>query len=120
MLYFFTHLRTLRNHLTLPDCENSLSPHSLPIGTFHQETSLCLSNRNSILMMLIYVNIVNPLVMGFQLQICQIVCFSWSILIKFHIHLQTSSCKTQMLLLKKNNILHEFRLFCNRLIWVYI
>ena len=40
--------------------------------------------------------------MGLQMQICWILCFSWLILIKFCVHLQMSSIKTQMLLLEKN------------------
>ena len=34
--------------------------------------------------------------MGFQMQIGSILCFSWSILVKFCIHLRMSSRKTQM------------------------
>ena len=36
--------------------------------------------------------------MGFQMQICLILRFSWSILVKCCVHLQMSSSKTQMLL----------------------
>ena len=40
--------------------------------------------------------------MGFQKQMCSILRFPWSILVKFCVHLETSSSKTQMLLLEKN------------------
>ena len=39
--------------------------------------------------------------MGFQMQICSILRFSWSILEKCCVHLRMSSSKTQMLLLEK-------------------
>ena len=51
--------------------------------------------------------------MGFQMQICSILRFSWSILVKCCVHLRTSSSKTQMLLLEKN-IFHKYWLFCYR------
>ena len=38
--------------------------------------------------------------MGFQMQICSILRFSWSILEKCCVHLRMSSSKTQMLLLE--------------------
>ena len=34
--------------------------------------------------------------MGFQIQILSILCFSWSFLVKFCVHLRTSSSKSQM------------------------
>ena len=40
--------------------------------------------------------------MGFQMQICSILRFSWSILEKCCVHLQMSSSKTQMLLYSTN------------------
>ena len=43
-------------------------------------------------------------------QICSILCFFWSILAKFCVHLLTSSSKTQMLLQEKNTFL-EYWLF---------
>ena len=45
------------------------------------------------------------------MQICLILRFSWSILVKCCVHLWTSSSKTQMLLLEKN-IFHKYWLFC--------
>ena len=56
--------------------------------------------------------------MEFQMQICSILRFSWSILVKCCVHLQTSSSKTLRLLLEKN-IFHKYWLFCYRFI-VYI
>jgi len=52
----------------------------------------------------------NLVVMGFQMQICLILYFSWSILIKFCVYLQMGSSKTQMLLLEKN-MFHKYWLF---------
>ena len=53
----------------------------------------------------------NPVVMGFQMQICSILRFSWSILEKCCVHLRMSSSKTQVLLLEKT-IFHTYWLFC--------
>ena len=39
----------------------------------------------------INVHIMNPVVMGFQMQICSILCFSWSMLVKFCVYLRTNS-----------------------------
>ena len=58
-------------------------------GTFREEECLRLSDRNSILMTWINVYIINPVVMGFQMQICSILHFSWSILVKCCVHLWT-------------------------------
>ena len=80
-------------------------------GTFREEERLRLSDRNSILMTYINVYIINPVVMGFQMQICSILHFSWSILEKCCVHLWMSSSKTQMLLLEKT-IFHKYWLFC--------
>ena len=41
--------------------------------------------------------------MGFQMQICLILCFSSLILVSCWVNLATSSSKTQMFLLKKTN-----------------
>ena len=49
--------------------------------------------------------------MGFHNQICSILRFSWSILLKCGVYLRTSSSKNQMLLLEKN-MFHQFWLFC--------
>ena len=76
-------------------------------GTFREEERLRLSDRNSILMTYINVYIINPVVMGFQMQICSILHFSWSILVKCCVHLRMSSSKTQMLLLEKT-IFHKY------------
>ena len=76
-------------------------------GTFREEERLRLSDRNSILMTYINVYIINPVVMGFQMQICSILRFSWSILEKCCVHLRMSSSKTQMLLLEKT-IFHKY------------
>ena len=43
--------------------------------------------------------------------ICSILCFSWSILEKYCVHLQMSSSKTQMLLLEKT-IFHKINIDC--------
>ena len=53
--------------------------------------------------------------MGFQMQFCSILRFSWSILEKCCDYLQMSSSKTQMLLLEKT-IFHKYCLFCERFI----
>ena len=58
---------------------------------------------------------INLVVMGFQMQICLILCLFWSILVKFCIHLWMSSSKTQTLLLAKN-IFYEYLLFRYRFI----
>ena len=76
-------------------------------GTFREEERLRLSDRNSILMTYINVYIINPVVMGFQMQICSILHFFWSILEKCCVHLRMSSSKTQMLLLEKT-IFHKY------------
>ena len=59
----------------------------------------------------INVNIINLVVMGFQMQICSILRFSWLILVKCCVYLLTSSSKTQRLLLEKT-IFHKYWLFC--------
>ena len=79
-------------------------------GTFREEERLRLSDRNSILMTYINVYMINPVVMGFQMQICSILCFSWSILVKCSVPLRMSASKTQMLLEK--TIFHKYWLFC--------
>ena len=84
-------------------------------GTFREEEPLRLNDRNSILMTKINVYIINPVVMGFQMQICSILRFSWSILVKCCVHLRMSSSKTQMLPLEKT-IFHKYWLFCYRFI----
>ena len=58
---------------------------------------------------------INPLVLGFQMQISSILHFSWSILVKCCVHLRTSSSKTLMLLVEKN-IFYKYWLFCYRFI----
>ena len=80
-------------------------------GMFCKEERLWLSDRNSILMTWINVYTINPVIMGFQMQICSILHFSWSILVKCCVHLRMSSSKTQMLLLEKT-IFHKYWLFC--------
>ena len=51
--------------------------------------------------------LINPVVMGFQMQIYSILRFSWSILVKCCVHLRTSSSKTQMLVVEKT-IFHKY------------
>ena len=80
----------------------SVSPRSSPLGTFRAEERLRLSDRNSILMTQTNVYIINPVVMGFQIQICRILRVFWSILVKCRVHLRTSSSKTQTLCLEKS------------------
>ena len=80
-------------------------------GKFHEEEHPRLSSRNSILMMSINVNIINLVVIGLEMQICSILCFSWSILVKCCVHLRMSSSKTQMLPLEKTRF-HKYWLFC--------
>ena len=41
------------------------------------------------------------------MQICLILCFSWSILVKFCVYLRTSSSRTQMRLLEKDILLYS-------------
>ena len=50
--------------------------------------------------------------MGFQMQICSILRFSWSILEKCCVHLQMSSSKTPKMLLLEETIFHKYGLFC--------
>ena len=71
---------------------------SSPLGTFREEERLRLSDGNSIRMTQINVYIINSVVMGFHMQICSILHFSWSILVKCCVHLRTSFSKIQMLL----------------------
>ena len=54
--------------------KTSVSPRSSPPGTFREQEHLRLSSRNSILMMQSNVYIINPVVLGFQIQICPILC----------------------------------------------
>ena len=51
--------------------------------------------------------------MGFQMQICLILRFSWSIMVKFYVPLRTSSTKTQMLFAKRNMLWCNFILGLN-------
>ena len=51
--------------------------------------------------------LINPVVMGFQMQIYSILRFSWSILVKCCVHLRTNSSKTQMPVLEKT-IFHKY------------
>ena len=83
------------------------------LGTFREEERLRLRGRNSILMTQINVYIINPVVMGFQIQICPILHVFWSILVKFWVYLPTSSSKTQTLPLEKS-IFHKYWLFCSK------
>ena len=87
--------------------KTSVSPRSSPLGTFRKDERLRLSGRNSILMTQSNVYIINPVVMGFQLQICPILGVVWSILVSCCVHLPTSSSKTQMLLTEKT-IFHKY------------
>ena len=52
-------------------------------GRFRKEERLRLSDRNSILMTYINIYMINLVVVGFQMQICSILRFFWSILVKF-------------------------------------
>ena len=81
-------------------CENIRfsSARSSPMGTFRAEERLRLSGRNSILMTQTNVYIINPVVMGFQIQICPILRVFWSIWVKCCFHLPTCFSKTKMLL----------------------
>ena len=56
-------------------------------GTFREEERLRLSGRNSKLMTQTSVYIMNPVVVGFQIQICPILRVFWSILVKCCVHL---------------------------------
>ena len=49
--------------------------------------------------------------MGFQMQICSILHFSWSISVKCCLHLRTSSSKIQMLLLFDLFFTYSLRLY---------
>ena len=96
----------------------SLRKHPFLLALRHWERfvrrNVCdLAGRNSVLMTQINVYIINPVVMGFQIQICPILRVFWSILVKCCVHLPTSSSKTQMLLLE-NSIFHKYWLFCSR------
>ena len=84
-----------------------------PLGTFHQERCLSLSDRNSILMTKINDYIIKPVNPHRAPNvICLILCFSRSILVNFCVLLRTSSSEAQMLILKRN-IFHEYWLFCD-------
>ena len=87
--------------------KTSVSPRSSLLGTFREDERLRLSGRNSILMTQSNVYIINPVVMGFQIQICPILGVIWSILVNCCVHLPTSSSKTQMLLTEKT-IFHKY------------
>ena len=87
--------------------KTSVSPHSSPLGTFRKDERLRLRGRNSILMTQPNVYKINPVVMGFQIQICPILGVIWSILVNCCVHLPTSSSKTQMLLTEKT-IFHKY------------
>ena len=93
--------------------KTSISPRSSPPGTFREEERLRLSSRNSILMMQTNVYIINPVVMGFQIQICPILRAFWSILVKCCVHLPTSSSKTLDYFVTDSSRLHlTFVAFC--------
>ena len=87
-------------------CEN-IRFSSLFAATFREEERLRLSGRNYILMTQTNVYIINPVVMGFQIQICPVLRVFWSILVKCCVYLPTSSSKTQVLLLEKT-IFHKY------------
>ena len=55
----------------------------------------------------INVHIINLVDVGFNMQICSILFFSSSILVKFCVYLRTSSGRTQMLLLEKDILLYS-------------
>ena len=93
--------------------KRSVCPRSSPLGTFRAEERLRFSDRNSILMTQITVYIINPIVMGFQIQICPLLRVFLSILVKFCAHLPTSFSKTQTLYLEKS-IFHKYWLYCSR------
>ena len=57
--------------------------------------------------------------MGFQMEICLILRFSWSILEKCGVHLRMSSSKTQMLFLEKT-IFHKILTVLLEIHGVYI
>ena len=76
-------------------------PYSTRTGTFREEERLRLSGRNSMLVTQTDVLIINRVAMGFQIQICPILCVLWSILVKCCVLLPTSSSKTQILLQEK-------------------
>ena len=84
----------------------SLRKHPFLLALRHWERfakkRLRLSGRNSVLMTQINVYIINPVVMGFQIQICTVLRVFWSILVNFCVHLSTSSSRTQILLLEKS------------------
>ena len=88
-------------------CENIRFSSLFVARDVRVEERLRLSSRNSILMTQINVYIINPVVMGFQIKICPILCVFWSILVKCCVHLPKSSSKTQILLLEKT-IFHKY------------
>ena len=87
--------------------KTSVSPRSSPPRTFREEERRRLSRRNSMLMTQTDFLIINRVVMGFQIQICPILCVLWSILVKCCVLLPTSSSKTQMRLQEKT-IFHKY------------
>ena len=78
-------------------------------GTFREEERLRLSDRNSILMTYINVYIINPVVMGFQMQIC-------SILVDFGKVLCSSANEPQQNLIAscREEYISQYLLFCYR------
>ena len=88
-------------------CKNIRFSSLFAAGDISWGGCLRLNGRNSILMTQSNVYIINPAVMGFQIQICPILCVFWLILVKCCLHLLTSSSKTQMLLLEKT-IFHKY------------
>ena len=58
-----------------------ISPCSLPWGMICQVGWPCLTDRNSILMIKINVDIIKPIVMGFQIKICLILCWEKALLL---------------------------------------
>ena len=91
----------------LSPAKTAVSPRSSPLGTFGAEDRTSATQRQKFHTDKINVYIIYPVVMGFHIQICSILRFSWSILLKYGVRLPTSSSKTQMLLLEKN-IFHQF------------
>ena len=78
-------------------------------GTFREEERLRLSDRNSILMTYINVYIINPVVMGFQMQIC-------SILVDFGKVLCSSANEAQQNSIAscREEYIPQYLLFCYR------
>ena len=91
----------------------AVSPRFLALGKFRRRDVCASATEIAFADNISQCCIINPVVIEFQMWIFAILCYSWLIMIKFCILLCTRPGKTQTLLLK-NDVSHEFWLFCSR------